>query len=344
MKLLVIDDALAFCGGIDMTTGRWDTREHMEERPGRRTSWNRPLGPWHDGTTCVSGPVAGALADLARRRWFRATGEEVDALASDSDPWPEELPVDLAEIDVGIARTEPAYEEYPQICEIEAATLATIRCARRSLYIESQYFASRTIAKAIADRLAEPDGPEVVIVNPDTADGWLEAEAMDSARIRMMHLVKAADTHDRFRIYYPVNEAGSSIYVHAKIMIADERILKIGSANLNNRSMGFDTECDLVIEARDDEEATQAAIRAKRDGLLAEHMGREVAEVAVATSACAGSLIGAIDRLNTNDRRLVPLPDRALTLTEEAFAESDLTDPERPTRLKDKVPRILRRR
>ena len=29
----------------------------------------------------------------------------------------------------------------------------------------------------------------------------------------------------------------------------DDTLLRIGSANINNRSMGFDTECDLSLEA-----------------------------------------------------------------------------------------------
>ena len=60
--------------------------------------------------------------------------------------------------------------------------------------------------------------------------------------------------------------------VHSKVMIVDDRLLRIGSANLNNRSMGTDTECDLAIEA-------QSADRARGDRrrcatrLLADHCG-----------------------------------------------------------------------
>src|SRR3546814_6046315 len=39
-KIVVIDDALAFCGGIDMTADRWDTLAHLEDDPRRR----RPSG------------------------------------------------------------------------------------------------------------------------------------------------------------------------------------------------------------------------------------------------------------------------------------------------------------
>ena len=39
-KIVVLDDTMAFCGGIDMTLDRWDTREHADGDPGRR----RPSG------------------------------------------------------------------------------------------------------------------------------------------------------------------------------------------------------------------------------------------------------------------------------------------------------------
>ena len=37
--------------------------------------------------------------------------------------------------------------------------------------------------------------------------------------------------------------------IHSKVMVIDDKLLRIGSANINNRSMGTDTECDLTIEA-----------------------------------------------------------------------------------------------
>ena len=63
------------------------------------------------------------------------------------------------------------------------------------------------------------------------------------------------------------------IYVHAKVMIVDDRLLRVGSANLNNRSMGFDTECDLALEADPGRPEIAATITRIRDDLLAEHLG-----------------------------------------------------------------------
>ena len=75
---------------------------------------------------------------------------------------------------------------------------------------------------------------------------------MDAARVRLAQVIGSADPDNRFRIYTPVTEGGDDIYVHAKIMIVDDRILRVGSANLNNRSLGLDSECDLALEADGD--------------------------------------------------------------------------------------------
>jgi phosphatidylserine/phosphatidylglycerophosphate/cardiolipin synthase-like enzyme len=329
MKILVVDDAIAFCGGIDMTMGRWDTRGHETERAGRRHSSGRVMQPWHDTTTAVSGPAAKALGDLARERWRNATGETIEAEQTDSDPWPAELAPHLRDVGVGIARTIPEYGDLAQVSEIETATEAILRGVKKTLYIESQYLASRKIIETMAERLGEPDGPEIVVVCPQNSDGWLESKAMDSARARMIEELREADRHDHFRIFYLVNADDEPIYVHAKVMIADDWLLKVGSANLNNRSMGYDTECDILLEAGDDE--MRRKIVAIRDDLLAEHLAAVPEAVAEAISERDGSIIGAIEKLNPEQgRRLVAMTVDEHGLDEEMLAESDAADPIRP--------------
>ena len=344
MKLLVIDDRVAFCGGIDMTVGRWDTREHLENDKRRRSPLGFSQGPWHDVTSCISGQAAAALGQLARTRWELATAEKLEPVSVSSDPWPDELEVDFRDISVAIARTLPEFDKQPQISEIEAAKLAIIASTKTCLYIESQYFASRKIAEAIAMRLQEADGPEIILINPEGAEGWLEAKAMDSARIRLMKLVRDADLHGRFRLMYPVNDIRTPIYVHAKVMVADDRLIKIGSANLNNRSMGYDTECDIVIEARLDQKILSAKIIDHRNGLIAEHLGCDQKDLNLEIEK-NGSVIQAINTLNRkNGRGLVDMPMRDLTADEELFAESKMADPERPSGVKERFMRQLNRR
>jgi phospholipase D1/2 len=333
-KIVVIDDAIAFCGGIDITGARWDTRAHEPGDRRRRLPGGRLYGAWHDATTAVDGAAARALGEFARDRWFRTTGKRLPQPPPGADPWPESLPVTLTDVDVAIARTAPAYGGEVEVREIEALYLAGIGAARRTVYLESQYLASRRIAEAIAGRLQEPEGPEIVVVNPESADGWLEEAAMGSARLRLLDVIRAADRYDRFRIYVPVTEAGEPIYVHAKIMIIDDRLLRIGSSNLNNRSMSFDTECDLAIEAHPesaDRGRLQQAIRGIRDDLLAEHLGVTAEQFAAAHDG-TGSLIDTIESLARPGRGLVPLktPDHAAVL--ELLADADFTLPEKPRR------------
>jgi phosphatidylserine/phosphatidylglycerophosphate/cardiolipin synthase-like enzyme len=122
-------------------------------------------------------------------------------------------------------------------------------------------------------------------------------------------------------------------------MIVDDRLLRVGSANLNNRSMGLDTECDLVIEGHD--EATRASICKVRERLLAEHLGTSDANVRDAALA-AHSLLSGIDRLNHNARRLQPITVRRFGPTRPVWG-TFILDPRRPIALLRLLQRGVRR-
>ncbi len=294
-KMLVIDDAVAYCGGIDVTLDRWDTREHLDDDPDRRRPNGKPYGPWHDISSRFTGPAARALGELCRHRWTRAGGNSVP-LVTDQPSTPERAPnFSFGSVDIAIARTSPSYQEESAVIEIEKLYLQMIHSARRMVYAESQYFASRAIAQAIARRLAEPDGPEFVLINPTTSDNWLGQIAMDTARARLVESLRRHDVYGRFRIYHPVTAKGQPIYVHAKLMIADDQVLRVGSSNINNRSMRFDQECDVALEAGGSEELSRKIERFRND-LLAEHLSAtpDAVDEAIRQS---GSLIAAIDML-----------------------------------------------
>lgn len=328
-KILVIDDAFAFCGGIDMTGSRWDTREHRDKEPGRRRpTTHRRYGPWHDAAMAVDGAAARALGDLGRNRWRIACDAELACPAGGGDPWPEGLEPQFRDVTVAVARTRGKTDEREELREIEALFLAMVAAARRFVYVESQYFASRKIAEAICKRLGEPDGPEFVVVNPKSADGWLEEQVMGAARAELLRAVRNSDRHGRFRIFTPVTEGGEDIYVHAKIMIVDDRLLRVGSANLNNRSMGLDSECDLLIDA--DAPANRGAgreIARMRCDLLAEHLGVEPDTVANAFEE-TGSLIATVERLRAPGRSLAPFAPPEFGEAAKGAAKSEIADPE----------------
>ena len=336
-KVVVIDDTLAFCGGIDMTADRWDTRDHLDDDPHRvRPTSRRPYGPWHDVTTAVDGGAARALGDLARARWQNATGEKLEPPPPIPGSWPEGLTPSLTDVDVAISRTIPDYGETEGIYEIEALYLAAIGAAQKTLYIESQYFASRKIAEAMAARLREPDGPEIIVINPEIADGWLQEEVMGPSRARLLKLIRAADRHSRFRLYTPVTQNRQPIYVHAKVLVMDDRLLRVGSSNLNNRSLGFDTECDLSIEVPRGAEGTEELRRrivGLRNDLLAEHLGVENARLEATVEKLEGSVISAIEALRSDGRSLASSePPEQNALEENVLGENELLDPERPAR------------
>jgi phosphatidylserine/phosphatidylglycerophosphate/cardiolipin synthase-like enzyme len=330
-KIVVIDDCFAVCGGIDMTSDRWDTPKHLHEDSRRRRPNGKPYGPWHDVTMMMEGDVAMALSELGRKRWELAGGERMQPCLPQSDtPWPDRLVAEFRDVEIGIARTRAQYNGTREVHEIENLFLEQIARAKRFIYAESQYFASRSIAEAIAERMDEPDPPEIVVINPVTAEGWLEQTAMDGARVRLLHSIGEKDTGNRFRLYCPLTSGGEAIYVHAKLMIVDDEILRIGSANMNNRSMGLDSECDVFIDAaRPGNGHAVPAITRIRHKLLAEHCGVQVAEMEKLLGE-HHSMAEAIQAATGKGKRLEPFVLRPLTDAEKTVADNALLDPERP--------------
>ncbi|GBH32623.1 phospholipase D-like domain-containing protein [Sphingobium xenophagum] len=329
-KIVVIDDCFAFCGGIDMTGDRWDTRHHRDEEPGRLHPDGSPYGPWHDATTALTGPVAAALGEHARNRWVGAGGDALAPVEGVEDCWPDHLPVQFTDVDVAISRSAPKMDDQEELIEIERLYCHQIAAAQRCIYAESQYFASRRIAEAIANRLDEADGPDIVIINPTQADGWLEQQAMDSARARLFEALKARDVHGRLRIYHPFTTRGVPIYVHAKILIVDDRLIRVGSSNMNNRSMRLDTECDVTIDtALPANAGWQDRIRAIRDDLIAEHLDLPVERVARVV-AQRGLVAGIEEMRQKPGRTLRPYETPDLNDVQAWLADHEVLDPEGP--------------
>ena len=126
-KVVVVDDAVAFVGGLDLAACRWDTSEHLAEDPRRVDPGFGHYPPFHDVQMVVDGDAAAALGELARERWRRATGDRIPpATKVGTDPWPPGLAPELEDVDVGIARTDPAWQGRPRISEVEALHLEAI--------------------------------------------------------------------------------------------------------------------------------------------------------------------------------------------------------------------------
>jgi phosphatidylserine/phosphatidylglycerophosphate/cardiolipin synthase-like enzyme len=340
-KVLVIDDRLAFCGGGDIAVDRWDTPGHLDDDQRRIMPDQEYHAPRHEVMMMVDGEAARALGDLSRERWRRAAGEVVEPPSdAGGDPWPNHLPPTLTEVDVAIARTEPAWKTRPLVAEIRKLTLESIARAKDTIYLENQYFASPLITEALAARLAEPDGPQVVLVSTGQAPSWFDRATMDRARGAMIWRLRAADIFGRFRAFWPATARGRTVIVHSKVSVIDDRIARVGSANLNNRSGGFDTECELAVECGD--EAGRLAIAAFRDRLVGHFMGCTGDSVAKAR-ADFGGLVGAIDALNRDTGRLHVIEPPQTTPFGEFVTRNHLGDPQdtqdswRPNRRRERL-------
>ena len=329
-KVAVFDDHLAVCGGIDVGSRRWDTREHKDGDPHRTDPGGKPYMPWHDSTMILAGAVGNALADLGNERWQRATKKPLRDIAGDGENWPDDLEPDFHGVEVAISRTRAEYEDCEEIREIEQLYLDMIAAAKRFIYFENQYFTCGKIAAAIAERLNEEDPPEFVMVMPETADGWLEQMAMDAARVKLVREIAKAKHGDRLKVYFPRTEGGEAIYVHAKTAIVDDRMIRVGSANMNNRSMGLDSECDVTIDAAlSANTGVEPTIRRLRESLIAEHLGVEPVDVGRRFEG-TGSLIETIEGLRGEGRSLELLDLTKPGPFDDYIAEHELLDPESP--------------
>ncbi|KLI62789.1 phospholipase D-like domain-containing protein [Aurantiacibacter marinus] len=333
-KIVVIDDDFAVCGGIDLTGGRWDTREHQDNDRRRKHPNKAPYDPWHDVTMMMEGDVAGALDQLGRQRWIAAGGEALKPPESDpGSAWPDGLEPHFENIEVGIARTRAAHDGMPKIDEVEQLFVKQIAAAKQFVYAENQYLTSRTICEAIAKRLQEEDPPEFIFVMPKAAEGWLEEQAMSPARAQLVQALEELDSKDCFHLYVPYSKE-TPIYVHAKLTIIDDRVLRIGSANMNNRSMGLDSECDVFIDCdRPGNDNAQPTITMLRHSLLAEHLGiREetVPELVERYGSMAAMIEAAGDRAHRHLEPFHPHVDEGFMAD---LAGRQTFDPEEPEEL-----------
>ncbi|HTH61377.1 MAG TPA: VTT domain-containing protein [Paraburkholderia sp.] len=343
-KIVVIDDCVAFVGGIDVTRSRWDTPAHAPREPLRRNGPKLFYTPTHDVQAMFDDDAATAVGALVRERWRRAGGRHAtldeaanspDARAAASpcaahDPWPPGVTADIEDVELGISITEPPFAGRPPSQHIRALYLAAIAAARENVYIENQYFTASAVGDALAARLAAPDGPSVAVVVPREQTGWLQAATMGTLRARLYRRLDDADAHGRLKMYFPwIDGLGDAfINVHSKLMVVDNDLLVIGSANLNNRSMVLDSECNVTLEARGDTRVS-AMIASVRNRLLAEHLDVPQADVDRAFARGA-DIHRVIDDLRHDGRTLERLEPSVSPDLDRVVPEAALIDPETP--------------
>lgn len=258
-KIAVIDDRVAFVGGIDLTTesgDRYDSSGH----PARGE-----LG-WHDVASVLRGPAVADVAEHFSARWREITGEDL--------PKPKR-PRRAGDKEVQIVRTVPerVYDSIPKgDFRILESYVRALRSAERLVYLENQFLWSSEIAAILLDKIEHPprDDFRLVLLLPSKPNS-----GRDDTRGELADLIEADDGAGRLLActLRALGELGPCpVYIHAKIGIVDDRWLTLGSANLNEHSLFNDTELNVVT--RDPELARDTRLR-----LWAEHLDRSKREV-----------------------------------------------------------------
>ncbi|MBX3016370.1 MAG: VTT domain-containing protein [Bdellovibrionaceae bacterium] len=286
-KVILIDDELVFNGGMDIARQRWDERDHRVHEP-ERTDELGPYGPYHDAQMMMDGPIVKHFAELVRWRWRRAAGYEAvperatPPLTTPAPSWPRHFPPQQGRINAAISRTLPEMKDCRATTEIHKMYMDLIPTARQLIYIENQFLACEKIADALNAQLKKYPALKVICVSSFNPQGLFEREGLWAGRIEFKRRMTDGIRAGRVGIFCTgiLKPDGAPLHkrIHSKIIVVDDRYMTVGSANIANRSMNLDTECDVTFYG-----ATPAQrnwIRRMRDDLLAEHSGLPIQDVA----------------------------------------------------------------
>jgi phosphatidylserine/phosphatidylglycerophosphate/cardiolipin synthase-like enzyme len=262
-KTIVIDDRVAFVGGIDLTSeagDRFDANGH----PARAS-----VG-WHDACARVEGPAVADVAEHFRMRWHEVAGEALAPVRPSGR---------AGDVDVQIVRTVPerVYTATQRgDFRILESYVRALQAAERFIYIENQFLWSPEIEAVLRDKILEPPHTDfrLVLLLPSKPNN-----GADDTRGVLANLIEADQDANgasgrllACTLFARSATLVDAIYVHAKIAIIDDNWLTIGSANLNEHSLFNDTEMNLV--SHDADLATQTRLR-----LWAEHLELQIEDM-----------------------------------------------------------------
>ncbi|MFQ5808924.1 MAG: phospholipase D family protein [Armatimonadota bacterium] len=274
-------EAVAYCGGIDLAKGRWDTRRHDSDPRRVRAYWHA----WHDCHVRLRGPAVLDIERNFRQRW--------NASKHPRQPPPNRPPItaplppvsaDAGTHHVQVLRTyawkDGRYRSFAPRGEftcLEAYRKAIAR-AETYIYIEDQYLVHDKIARELAAALDRIEKLVIVaphhVKDPTGAYNWHENKFIK--RLRATH-------PEKVHVYDLAQPAtGKRIYVHAKLMIVDDIYALIGSPNINRRSMTYDTEIAVAVV---DADVVDGACRFARDlrlNLWGEHLALATTDARIA--------------------------------------------------------------
>lgn len=210
-KIVIVDGAVAYVGGLNIG----------DEYMGR----HKKFGPWRDTQVEVRGPVVQAIQFAFLEDWYWATGDVPD-LDWSPNPAPEgnEAALCLA--------SDPS--DMIETCGL--FFMHAINSAKKRLWIASPYFVpDQALVQAL--QLAALRGVDVRIMLPQKADHKLVYLAA------FAYIGDLEQSGVKFYRYQPG-------FMHHKVLVVDDDLAAVGTANFDNRSIRLNFEVMLVFADR----------------------------------------------------------------------------------------------
>ncbi|ATP47574.1 cardiolipin synthase [Pseudomonas putida] len=209
-KIVVVDGLTGFIGGHNVGD------EYLGEHP--------QLSPWRDTHVQIGGPVLACLQESFAEDWYWATRQLPPLILPDTYPENGVLCQALA--------SGPADPQ--ETCSL--FFLEAIHSATRRVWITSPYFIPDEAIFA-ALRLAVLRGVDVRILIPSRPDHRIVYAASS------LFAFEAVRAGVRMFRYLPG-------FLHQKVVLVDDEVSAIGSANLDNRSFRLNFEITLLTVDR----------------------------------------------------------------------------------------------
>ncbi|KAJ8578105.1 hypothetical protein ON010_g1103 [Phytophthora cinnamomi] len=255
-------ELIAYVGGVDLTSNRWDTLEHDQHQLRQQVGIERKgLKGWIDAHARIIGPATKDVATNFLARWNskpKPSQDLLDDLLEFENPKFSSLPpVEDSDSSLVIPYNgshavqfvctySPDYAGYADFApmgeqSIFHARIKAIRNARNFIFIQDQYF---ILVPELLDVLLEvlPTITRLVVIVQRTA------EASYTGYDKYLYdMVSPLQLHfpDKFQFY--TTKESRDLYIHSKIVIVDDVYVSLGSANWNRRSMTSDTEVGVNI-------------------------------------------------------------------------------------------------
>ncbi|HZD34583.1 MAG TPA: phospholipase D-like domain-containing protein [Nitrososphaeraceae archaeon] len=271
-KIIVVDNKIGFCGGLDLSRGKWDTSKHAYNDRHR----DQGCEPWHDFHAMIKGPVVWDLAYHFNQRWaYHEVEDKNTILAMDLKPADFTYNGNDGDTKAVALRT---WEGIDRDGGILAWYTNTIRKAKSSIYIENQFpFQNEFITRIICKRLKEQKNLKVIIVGPMEPNlpgligSILSNTSVNDVNEHLQWIRDAGDSGKRVGTYSLVCQDRKSkklrqIYVHSKLLIVDDKWITVGSANIDKNGFKDSTEVNVGV-------TSSSLAKELRMRLWREHMG-----------------------------------------------------------------------